>query len=485
MRIRLHWFGLTFTASLSLLAYTNQLCQGIAAIPFLWLLPLSLYLLTFVLAFASHRYYSREILYPSLLFLLVFETWITLNSTVISLGVHITVLSLLLFGIGLLCHGELYRHRPAPQHLTLYYLIIALGGAGGGTFCGLLAPILFNDYLEFHLSLWLGGLILIGLFYHDPSRLTQKYTPRTLAILLVGYQVALTLLLGYDILQQRQHYTQIKRNFFGVTKVEIESISPQNTVHKLIHGHIVHGLQVWPDNRLLPTTYYGPASGAGYALTHHPKIRTGQTVNVGIIGLGIGTLTVYAHAGDDYRYYEINPAVIDLANSPYFSYLRHTQAQLQIVTGDGRLALTQELRGTANTTFDIMVLDAFSDDAIPVHLLTREAFGLYLKHLRDPDSLLAVHISNKHLNLRPVLLDAARYWHRQAYLINTQQDGHFGTASTWVVLSATPLNLPALTGRRIAWTDQYSDLWSVMNRDKNSPRQIAIQILRNAWEKCR
>ncbi len=261
------------------------------------------------------------------------------------------------------------------------------------------------------------------------------------------------------------------RNFYGVVRVKTANADdPAWLGYNLSHGITVHGLQfIAPEKRTLTTTYYVEQSGAGLAILNHP--RRGQGMAVGVLGLGIGTLAAYGQPGDSYRFYEINPLVVSLAEGQggFFSFLADTLAQKTVVLGDARISLERE----APNGFDVLVLDTFSSDSIPVHLVTEEAFAVYLRHLA-PQGILAAHISNRHLDLRPVFWNLAQRYKLDMVIITTQGDGRRASASEWVLMSPDPalLQIPAIQSRAVdltgyttqvpLWTDDFSNLFQIL-----------------------
>jgi hypothetical protein len=384
--------------------------------------------------------------------------------------------ALALFAGCLVCHGELYRLRPAPSRLTAFYLTVAGGGALGGVFVGIVAPLVFNSYWEYPAGLLLCGALLIGLLGRDATtpavrNLLVRVGAATLWLTLAG-------LLGGRILEARESAVSLSRNFYGVLRVREELPGdPEWHLRGLTHGRIQHGFQyLSPGKRRQPTTYYGEESGVGRALLHHPRRETGGSLRIGVVGLGVGTLAAYVRAGDVIRFYEINPDVVSLSqgNDPRFTFLADAPGRVEVVEGDARLSLERELARGEPKRYDVLVLDAFSSDAVPVHLLTAEAFGTYLAHLRDENAVLAVHASNRHLRLQPVLVKVAERFHLAALECDTSPVGHACSRSVWILMSRRPeiLGRPGiaeaavpLTGHGLGvplWTDDYSNVFGAV-----------------------
>jgi spermidine synthase len=461
--LRVLWIILSGTASLFLLSVTNQISQEVAVIPFLWILPLAIYLLSFILAFSDSRWYERR--FYTFLFSIasLAALWILLRAGSLNVLVQIAVYGVLLFLATMICHGELYRLRPHADHLTTFYLMVSFGGAAGGIFVNLIAPFLFTGYWEFYLA-WLLTIILLIVMLLP--RFSAQVTVQA-RMMGVSFLVAVVLLsLG---LNQYQNALFVERNFYGVIRVK----ELDDNAVAMIHGMTVHGVQYLND-RAKPTTYYVEDSGIGLLLQNYP--RDGAILRVGILGLGAGTLATYAHDGDIYRFYEINPVVVRLAEGEggYFTFLHDSKAEVTVVTGDARISLEKELASGEKQNFDVLVLDTFSSDSIPVHLVTKEAFALYLEHLA-PNGIIAAHISNRHLDLQPVFWQLAQ----EFGLAMVQVDKPAGAGadsfpSQWVLLTHNPalLEIPAIKSRAISfggydspvrlWTDDYSNLFQIL-----------------------
>jgi hypothetical protein len=355
------------------------------------------------------------------------------------------------------CHGELARLKPPPAQLTAYFLMIALGGAIGGIFTGLVAPRIFNDDYELALSC-IAAVCIVGAACQyrqtGPAPNSRPIKATILCTTLLGVMWAANAI-------SPSTPTIKGRNFYGTVKVK-DTGSGEALVRQLTHGVIIHGRQFLdPSRQSWPTTYFGMSGGAGIAIA---ASRHGGPQHVGIIGLGIGTMAAYCRPGDTYRFYEINPLVEQFANE-HFTYLRNCPAHKEIATGDARLVMDAE----PSQQFDMLAVDAFSGDAVPVHLLTREAFAIYFRELK-PDGVLAVHVSNRYLNLVPIVQKAADTFNRAAFLAASGSDEARGLkASTWVLVGqreqlvrfASLHELPPATGLR-PWTDDYSSLLGIM-----------------------
>jgi len=451
------WIALPACASLMLLAVTNYMCQDVASIPFLWVVPLALYLLSFILCFEREGWYRPRV-YEWLLAAAIGGMCYLYygRDSDIPLRWVIVAFSAGLFVCCMFCHGEVARRKPAVRHLTFFYLMISLGGAVGSMLVALVAPRVFRAYYELPVGLVLCAVLALIVNRRD----SVIYYSLISAALVMGF---------YMVKQSRQMYSNnilMVRNFYGALAVAEEgSPGEPEALRKLIHGTINHGQEFLdPERRRWPTTYYAPNSGVGVAIEHNR--HSGQ--RVGVIGLGTGTLATYGRPGDYYRFYEINPLVIDIAHS-YFFFLQDSQAKVDVALGDARLSLERE----PPQNFDVLAVDAFSSDSIPVHLLTLEAFQIYFRHLR-PDGVLAVHVSNRYLDLKPVVRNLADRLGRSCVLIDTEDgegDGTFG--STWVLVTSNQrfLEDPDVKAESKEvpprpdlplWTDDYSNLFRIL-----------------------
>ncbi|MBI1789488.1 MAG: fused MFS/spermidine synthase [Acidobacteria bacterium] len=461
------WAGLAACASTLLLAVTNHLCQNVAAITFLWVLPLSLYLLSFILCFDSDGWYQRRLFLLMLAVALGSMAYaLNADSENMPLKLAVPLFSIGMFVCCMVCHGELARLKPDPRHLTSFFLMISLGGALGGVFVGILAPRIFPGYWELPAGLAACALLILMLLHDDPTSPFYQSVWKPEWLIAVALATALTGYLVYGIKGSLSATRVAVRNFYGGLLVS-DSGEGEDATRSLTHGTINHGEQyLAPSRRRRPTTYYGPRSGAGVAIA---ELASRGPEHVGVIGLGTGTLATYGRAGDRYRFYEINPLVIHLANSE-FTFLRDCRAKLDVVLGDARLSLEREpVQG-----FDVLAVDAFSSDSIPVHLLTEEAFRLYFRHLK-PGGVLAVHVSNKFLDLKPIVEQAAVALGKPARMVDTDDDEDdsavFG--STWILLAGDdaffarpPVKeaihpLPHRPDLRI-WTDDFSNLYRIL-----------------------
>jgi hypothetical protein len=468
------WIALSATASILLLAVTNEITQEVAPIPFLWIAPLTLYLLSFILAFESERWYKR-VPFTFLLLLATGGFVYIVTHPYTNYLIQLSLYAVLLFACFMICHGELYRLRPHPSHLTMFYLMVSIGGAVGGVFVNFIAPLIFNSYWELHYGLALVWILLVVMTFVRPTtiRLPRlKFAFDTL----VGGMAAVTLITTLFLVRGLFAGAQLaERNFYGILRVWKTDMGNGEQAYALMHGITLHGFQYLdPAKRDQPAGYYSPSTGVGLAILNHP--RRGLGMQVGVMGEGAGMLAAYGQPGDRYHFYEINPQVVALADGQggYFSYLKDSRAEVSLALGDARISLERELAEGSGNHFDMLVLDVFSSDSIPVHLLTRQAFELYLHSLSE-QGIIAVHISNKHLDLMPVLWQLSKQFNLSLLVVKTQADLAHGIFPTnWVLLSPDPglLTIPAIASRgdpmlgyttRVGlWTDDYSNLFQIL-----------------------
>ncbi|MGA2262218.1 MAG: fused MFS/spermidine synthase [Acidobacteriota bacterium] len=540
------WLSLTACSSIMLLATTSQMCLDLAVVPLLWILPLALYLLSFILCFQHERLYWRPLFIGGLAASIAWTCFVLFGGVFAALRWQILSYSLTLFACCMVCHGELVRLRPGPRYLTSFYLMVAGGGTLGAILVTLGAPHLLKDFWEYHFGLFATALLtLIVLFRDRKSPLYQgrrlvvwalwallcagwaglaiklydniwhswKYYAGLFAIVLLTLIVfwrdrkgrlygsrplrvwavwaalsvscaALAFVLVNHIRQSMENSVETRRNFFGVLRVlELNKDDPAQRRFTLMHGRIEHGFQFQDaEKRYWPTSYYGPDSGVGLAIRYHPRRQSDGTrqgnLRIGVIGLGTGTLACYGQEGDYIRFYEINPEVIRLSDK-YFTYRKDSPARIEVVLGDARVSMERERQRRESQNFDVLAVDAFSSDAIPVHLLTRECFQNYLFHLKE-DGILAIHISNRYFDLGPVvrnLITPDMKQNMQAFWIDGRGNESQGTDATdWVLLTSNQLflsnpdiqknitawNDPAPPAR--FWTDDYSNLFSLLRK---------------------
>lgn len=536
------WLLLPACASVLLLATTNKLCQDVAVIPFLWVVPLALYLLSFIICFDSPRWYVRFPFTLALIAALGGLCWALYNGADLSLSRQVALYCGGLFVCCMVCHGELYRLKPDPRHLTGFYLMIAAGGALGGMFVAIAAPLLFTDYYELHWGLLLCGLLFLVVCATDRAAFGSALEPKAPCLqaswrwmacaltflvfggldqaiawlpahtkalskgFVIGLRIGMWTLVALGVaswiarrkfrgfrhwrfltcawlslglvalgvtlwMQARDTGSERvyrSRNFYGVLTVyEHEKKQPLSHYFLLQHGRITHGLQFAdPVQATWPISYYGKDSGIGLAVDALPA----GPRRIGVVGLGTGTMAAFGRAGDYLRFYEINPQVLAVATS-WFSYLPKCPGNVEVAPGDARLSLERE----PPQHFDLLVLDAFSGDAIPVHLLTKEAFETYERHL-NTNAIIAMHISNHYLNLEPVVINLARQFGYKLASIDYEEadDEWWLYGSTWVLLSRSEqvINRPAIRDAASVvntnstkvplWTDDFASLFQIL-----------------------
>ncbi len=533
------WLVLPMTTSAMLLAVTNELCQEVAAVPFLWMLPLALYLLSFIICFDRPAWYHRRF------FLAAGAASTVAVLITASLGIrlqipaHAASFGGFLFLFCMIGHGELYRLRPATSHLTLFYLMLALGGALGGIFVSLVAPVIFDNFWEFNIMatiawvligilllrekdsifhqgdwwqllvftwllaymavrisilIWLPqnhalisslplhallGLVLAWLVCF-PIRKTRfarsAYWPRVAVVAVIFLAECFMLL---RIRSDRAGAVVSERNFYGTLRVMLMPPLPggRPASIQLMHGNINHGFQ-YADEKWsrVPVSYYGDTSGIDVAIRRHPRrlANPAEPLRIGVLGLGAGTIAAFGEKGDIIRFYEINPAVIrySTAAKPIFRYLADSRGSTEIVEGDARLSMERELTAGQPGKFDVLVMDAFSSDSVPVHLLTREAFALYQQHLRDEDSVIAINISNRFLDFRDLVSSQAGEIGLSPILIHVRDMTVSHGPSSWMILSRSQPFLkdpvlhergaPWIPRREVIWTDSFSNLFQIL-----------------------
>jgi hypothetical protein len=473
---RATWVGLAAVPSLMLVAVTSHLTQEVAAVPLLWTLPLALYLLSLIACFAWPTLGDRGAWLPLLALAAALAVFGLQRALALGARERVVLWCAVLLVYGLAGHAELARRRPGASRLTAFYLAVAVGGALGAVLPALVAPLLFSGYWELQIGILAGPLALAASWLADPRSPLRDDEPAG-----EGLRPALAFLLGlcvlagwlaWDVAGQRRGVERASRGFYGVLRVVREEAGEPDEQLKLLHGQIAHGLQLQSAvGRRQPTTYFGPTSGAGLALTRHPRRRAGLALRVGVVGLGVGTLAAWSKAGDAFRFYELDPSVaqLSLGEAPAFRYLRDAAGEVSVALGDGRLALERE----APHGFDVLVLDAFSSDAIPTHLLTREAFVSYARQLRD-QGVIAVHVTNRFLDLKPVVRGAARALGWRALHVPSSERGVLWS-SDWMLVSRNDwpgqderigaASLPPLAGEvDVSWTDDWSDLLRVLKR---------------------
>jgi hypothetical protein len=462
----LSWIALSALGTLTLVSYTAYLTQDIAPVPLIYVIPLCLYLVSFIIAFAGERFYPGRILIylTPLLWLIeaaVSVLWVDRTHETSSMLWSIMAVLAFMFSFFLTCQGELYAMRPPARHLAAYYLAIAAGGTLGGVIVNFAAPALFNTYMERYI---VGAFAVVACAYVACSR----YRLRSWPVLNTVYATAV--ITGFLILSVVGNFKPEglqcqKRNFFGCLSV---LDSPKSVT--LENGRIMHGRQLKAEDcRRRPTLYYGRGTGLGLADLYLRNTHEGRPLKYGLVGLGAGTIAAYARPGDRFVFYEIDPKVIACARE-YFSFLADCGGTVTIIAGDAR----KRLSGQAKQEYNLLVVDAFNGDAIPVHLLTRESMNLYFNHLVD-DGILLVHVTNRFIDLKPVLGNLAATMGLQACLLESKQADYVALSRQAGFKLSVPSGLDAakrfegLTVSRLygcpsvgVWTDDYSNVLAAM-----------------------
>ncbi|MBV1882731.1 MAG: fused MFS/spermidine synthase [Pseudomonadales bacterium] len=485
------WFILPACASVTLLAITNHLSQDVAVIPFLWIFTLSLYLLSFILCFDHPRWYNRNVFASATIVLSVFLGISSLEESLLfkpsfyyympnlawDIRLEVGIYTSLLFLICMLCHGELTRQKPSTSRLSYFYLLMSAGSAAGAAWVCLICPIIFSSYVELKIGIASSVIIATTVLVQQAYKILPPSSTSIRSVTVVGLimitALGTSMIAKRDLIKKTESIAKT-RNFYGVLSVhDLSKGSPHHYRRALYHGRILHGMQVKvPGREQTPTQYYANNSGIGITMQHYSAVGSTTLAprRVGVIGLGTGSLAVYGRSQDTFRFYEINPQMVTFSKK-YFSFLQSTPAEIEIVLGDGRLSLESE----PPQKFDILVLDAFSGDSVPIHLLTVEAFELYLTHLRE-GGVIAVHVSNRHLDLSPVVAGLSKRSKLSAIEVYLPDTGkRLDTTSTWMLVTRNEgfLNHKAvvaasLSGRKRfevmpVWSDKYSSLFDVLN----------------------
>src|SRR3954466_11217611 len=455
------WLSLSAAGAGMLRAVTNHLTQNVASVPLLWLVPLTLYLATFIIAFEGKGWYQPRLLWPLVLIALIAMAWLVVDTEFhYQLALQLGVFLPGLFLACLFCHGELYRSRAPARYLTTFYLVVSAGGALGGVLVAVAAPLIFSGYFE--LGAGLAAVALLAVLRFDS---VGRVASTTSLLVLLGVTACAT----YDGLRHQRDVRVAERSFYGVLRVkEYGTPGEESHLRRLVHGTIMHGEQYMSKaTRRQPTTYYQQTSGIGAAI----ESKQDHPVKVGVIGLGTGTIAAYGRPGDVYRFYDIDANVIEIARSQ-FTFLGDSPAKVEIALGDARLTLERE----PPQGFDVLAVDAFSSDAIPVHLITREALAIYLRHMK-PDGIVAFHVSNRFLDLIPVVARISKELGAAAVLVaddpDDEDDASTRSRSDWVLVSREAKALEVKRIKDVAvpvedqpswrtWTDDYSNLIQIL-----------------------
>ncbi len=456
------WLLLSAMGSFMLLAVTNHITHDVASVPFLWLLPLTIYLITFILCFEGRGWYKRMYFIGPLMVVVCALAWFMHEEGgIMDFKVAVPLFSAGLFIMCMFFHGELAAMKPAPRYLTTFFLMVSLGGALGGVVVGFIAPKFFNTYYEFGI-----GLVVTLLLAAWLTLSGVRLVPMALLMAtgFTGFHV-------YHYIHALSNDARLmSRNFYGTLRIKDTGPDTSETaMRRLMHGAIMHGEQyLHNDKRHRLTTYYTESSGVGLAAKYFQEQNAGNPVRLGVVGLGTGTMAGYARAGDTVRFYEINPDVIDIARRD-FHYIPDSKGKVDTVLGDARLTMERE----APQQYDVLAIDAFSSDAIPVHLITREAMAIYLKHIKPDTGVVAFHVTNRFLKLAPVVEQIAKTYDLQVALVSDDDTGGDASRTDWVLVTrnkkllgdkkvkAQTSEISPIPGLRL-WTDDFNNLVQIL-----------------------
>ncbi len=448
------WIVWSSLGSVLLLATTNQIAQWSAVVPFLWVLPLGLYLLTFVAAFARQSLYRRGWFFAVFCVLAAIALGAARPTTTGALLAQLALQCATMFTGCAICHAEMAKLQPPAPRLPVFYLWISIGGALGGAFATLAAPLIFSDYWEHQIVLTAVAALAAWRLARDD----QSLAARALVLAGLGVFVAGLAAFASDIAANRSLVVERVRNFYGVVKVLAEEVDDPNEFALVMQqAGVDQGSQYQlAARRLEPACAYGPQSGVGLALAARRKGGEGgppTPLRIGVIGLGVGMIAGLGVAGDSIRFYEINPAVVDLARRR-FSFLSSSVASTQVVHGDGRVLLEREARAGQKQNFDILIVDAFRGASPPIHLMTREAFAIYLEHLA-PDGVLAVNFEVEILEAAPLHRGLAAAFGLGVNWLETPRGRNCEQPVSWALYTSDQAfwASPAIAGAISSWRD--------------------------------
>jgi hypothetical protein len=453
------WFLLALGGGMMLTAVTSHMSANIAAIPLLWLPPLALYLLTFILAFQGAWRPVRQSMLRWVLVAVASMAYALRDiRTILPIAVSLPLFLIALFLCCFFLHGELYARRPVTAGMTRFYLVVATGGAAGTLLVGVIFPLVLRANYDLACTLVVVSLIALAATWQDGWGVRMIWMAGAAASIVV---------LSTQVHQYDDDAVALMRNFYGTLRVRESHLPPQSdTDRQLLNGTIEHGAE-WFAPQFLgqALTYYAPDSGLGFAM----RLCCGAGAKrVGVIGLGTGTVAAYGNPGDAVFFYEINPLVERLSRH-WFTFLHDSPAHIEVILGDARLSLAAE----KPQHFNVIVVDAFSGDAIPVHLLTREALALYRKHLQ-PGGVIVFHVSNQYINLEPVVAAIAQDAGMKAESVHSRGDEQNGYYyADWILVTAneTLLSQPEIVNNGFPtplqadvrlWTDNYSSVFPLL-----------------------
>lgn len=469
------WLSYTFLSSAFMLATTNYILQNIINMPLIWILPLALFLISYIVTFAHEKTYQKDFWILSIAIWLLLLCWSQYHHIAPNNLLQGTVVILALqYSCCMLCHGELVQLKPANQHLTFFYLMIALGGVLGGLFVTIGGYWLFNDLWDYYIPLLIIALMgLVIIYYLFQANRTWYYR---FAVLVSAFSIAAFSFVSIEpMFHKHSHLLEKRRNAYGLIRVwENFPDSPEHHRRRLVHGPILHGAQFLADHkRHIATTYYGTYSGIGLSIAFL-KEQFKKPLDIAVVGLGTGTIAALINEQDSIDFYDIDEDVIEMSQS-YFSFIRDSKARCQFIKGDGRLELNKKQAHDGNGLYDIIALDAFNGDSIPFHLITKEAITLYQKLLK-PNGIIAFHISNKFVNLSPVTKALAQSIDWPHYHTITAGDEKLATnAASWALISSHPhlaeflydanpnFMLTDKKERLRLWTDEHNSMLPILS----------------------
>lgn len=507
------WLALACVPSILLVATTSQMCQEVAVVPFLWTAPLGLYLLSFVICFDRPRWYRREFWGLVLLASLIGGEVVLWAGLAMPIAFQVSLLAAALFAGCMVCHGELAAAKPKPERLTTYYLSLSAGGALGGLFVGLGAPRWFPDFWELPVGYFLTVAVVIVAWSVERAWWGRRVVwVMGLPVLLIWgiavwipmcgahHEVKVKFIARLEPLWKAGRYGGLISEAWGIaveTAPRLTVVQPEDVVYqardeygvlrvrdtstgrKIVNGRIEHGFQPSdPEFRKKPASYYGPSSGLGIAMRRYRAvIGEEQPIRIGVVGLGSGAVTTWARHRDSIAFYELSPHVEQVARE-YFTFLSDTDAEVEVRLGDARITMERELAQGAKEEFDVLAIDAFSSDAIPQHLLTREAMEVYFRLLK-PNGVLAVHVSNRYLDLAPVVRNLAvdAGW-TPMRISDLGESEKYQSSSLWVLVTRNErfvedadvalarsgwIDQPPI---EVRWSDDFGSLWQVLPRTR-------------------
>ncbi len=439
------WLFLSFISSALLLAVTQFLTQNVINLPLMWVIPLGLYLISFIVTFSKTTGYDRHFWFSAFLIFLTLTLWLIYMESLSGYDVVIVLLGLL-YSACMICHGELILRKPSLRSLTTFYLFISLGGVLGSLFVNLVAYVLLGKWWDFYIPLLLLTIMVVTISYqkYRAKQLTweTEVLTSTCLIIIVGLTIVC-------IIQPKTEVLTEKRSLYGFIRIFDHLPNKKYAYREMRHGQITHGVQALAtDKQMIPTTYYGEKSGVKLSIEYLRQHKK-EPLNIAVIGLGVGTIASLGAKGDNIDFYELDENVKDFAYQ-YFTYLKSSPANIKVILGDARLSMVKAQFSPTFKHYDLIVADAFNGDAIPFHLLTHEAIQLY-QHLLTKDGIIALHTTNTYLSFYPLTFNLAKDQNLQHIWVQTLgQPLKLNYTNYWALLSQDPV----LT----AWMKQQSGI---------------------------